>query len=236
MIKLIRAGRSGPGLRGGLGGAATLHKVEESECVDARPSWRKLLPGAVTSLASRLLVGLILIGGTVQLEAAERGGRQSSVADVVVLDQHDQTRRFYSDLVEGRVVAVNFIFTRCTMVCPIMGAGFAQVQTLLGERGSDVGLISISIDPATDDPARLLAWSQQFGAKPGWTLVTGNKPEIDALLTSLGTTSADPVSHAPQVLIIDDREPQNWQRIDGLSNPALIATALLDRLEPDAGS
>src|SRR5688572_20875935 len=93
------------------------------------------------------------------------------IADVPVVDQHGAAKRFYSELVKDRIVAMNFIFTSCTTICPTLGANFAKVQSLLGESGRDVSLISISIDPVNDTPARLAAWSTRLGGKPGWTLV-----------------------------------------------------------------
>jgi protein SCO1/2 len=147
------------------------------------------------------------------------------VPDVAVQTQDGQTRRFYTDLVKGRVVAMNFVFTSCTTVCPTMGATFARVQKMLAERGSEVALISVSIDPATDTPERLTAWSQRLGARPGWTLVTGNKTDINELLKSLGLFTADPAAHTPVVLIANEPEGR-WERIDGLATPTAIVEAI----------
>lgn len=147
-----------------------------------------------------------------------------AIKDVAVVTQEGRPVRFYSDLVKGRVVAVNFVFTSCTTVCPLMGARFARLQQLLGET-SNVSLISVSIDPATDTPARLSAWSRKLGARPGWTLVTGAKPDIESLAQSLGAPIANPGDHAPLVLVIDDRHG-TWQRLDGLTDPARLAQIL----------
>ena len=79
-----------------------------------------------------------------------------SVPEITVLDQDGRKLNFFRDLVKGKTVAINFIFTTCTTICPPMGATFAKVQTLLGERaGKDVQMISISVDPVTDTPERL---------------------------------------------------------------------------------
>src|SRR5215213_4690342 len=70
------------------------------------------------------------------------------IPDVEVLDQDGQKLHFYTDLVKDRVVAINFIFTTCTTICPPLGATFARVQKDLGERaGREVQMISISVDP-----------------------------------------------------------------------------------------
>ncbi|MCQ4163252.1 SCO family protein [Tahibacter harae] len=158
------------------------------------------------------------------------------IPDVPVLTQAGEPRHFYRDLVQGRLVAINFIFTRCTAVCPLLGARFSQLQKMLGEDMARVGLISVSIDPANDTPQRLAQWSQGLGAQPGWTLVTGERADLDELLRSLGASAADPASHVPIALIVDERrQPARWQRLDGLADAAVLARALRDRLQPESG-
>lgn len=153
------------------------------------------------------------------------------IADVPVVDQTGVTKRFYSDLVKDRIVAMNFIFTSCTTICPTLGANFARVQSLLGESSKDISLISISIDPVNDTPARLAAWSSRLGGKPGWTLVTGKGPDIDALLKSMGAFTPDKNDHGPLVVIGDDRTGR-WQRMNAFAAPAKIAE-ILQKLEKE---
>ncbi|HSN85206.1 MAG TPA: SCO family protein, partial [Thermoanaerobaculia bacterium] len=109
------------------------------------------------------------------------------IPDLALVDQDGKPVRFYSDLVHGKVVMINFIFTSCTTICPPMGATFGKVQELLGDRaGKDVHLIAVSVDPATDTPERMKAWGKKFGATPGWTLVTGDRDTVVQLLKGLG--------------------------------------------------
>jgi protein SCO1/2 len=145
--------------------------------------------------------------------------------DIEVQTQSGASVRFHRDLVRGRVVAINFIFTSCTTVCPTMGATFARVQKLLAERNRDVALISVSIDPVNDTPQRLAAWSKRLGARDGWTLVTGNKTDLDQLLKTLGLFTADPAAHSPVVLVGDDAKGR-WERVDGLATPGAIVAAI----------
>ena len=152
-----------------------------------------------------------------------------SVPEIMVLDQDGRKLNFYRDLIKGKTVAINFIFTTCTTVCPPMGATFAKVQTLLGERaGKDVQLISISVDPVTDTPERLKAWRAKFSTKPGWTLVTGGKAEIDQLLKALGGFSARKEDHSPTVLIGNEAS-SNWTRAYGLAKPAQLVSILEEK-------
>jgi len=156
-------------------------------------------------------------------------GRRPPWPDVELLDQDGRRVHFYSDLVRGKRVAINFIFTTCTTICPPMGANFERLQALLGARaGADVRLVSISIDPATDTPERLKDWGARFHAGPGWTLLTGPREELDRLLKAMGVFAADPASHAPILLLGDDRTGR-WTRAYGLAPPAKIVQ-LLDGL------
>ena len=160
------------------------------------------------------------------------------IPDVELLDQDGRRVRFYSDLVRGKVVVVNFIFTTCTTICPPLGATFARVQRELGERaGRDVHLISISVDPVTDTPARLKAWGAKFKAGPGWTFVTGPKPQVDELLRALAASTGRREDHTPTVLVGNDATGQ-WTRAYGLAAPSkliqLIDAAADGRLADNA--
>lgn len=157
------------------------------------------------------------------------------IPDVPVRTQDGDELRFYSDLVEGRTVAVNFIFTTCTTICPPMGANFGRLQEELGGRlGDDVHLISVSVDPVTDTPPRLKAWAAKFGAREGWTLVTGRRGEIEDLLKALEVFNADIREHSPVVLIGDDARGE-WTRAYGLAGPSELA-AIVDRVQGNAGA
>jgi protein SCO1/2 len=169
-------------------------------------------------------------------EHAAHTPSKMTIPDVELLDQDGRKVRFYTDLVKGKTVAVNFIFTTCTTICPPLGATFARLQRELGARaGNDVRLISISVDPATDTPERLKAWGAKFKAADGWTLLTGPKPQVDELLRALGAATASPADHTPTVLIGNDAAGQ-WTRAYGLASPSvlvgLIDAAAAGRLDP----
>jgi cytochrome oxidase Cu insertion factor (SCO1/SenC/PrrC family) len=164
------------------------------------------------------------------VETADGQVSKLSIPDVEVLDQDGNKLRFYSDLVRGRTVAINFIFTTCTTICPPLGATFARVQKeLAGRAGKDVHLISISVDPATDTPERLKAWGAKFHAAAGWTFVTGSKPQVDELLRALAASSSRREDHSP-ALIIGNDALGNWTRTYGLAKPSQILQIINDTL------
>jgi protein SCO1/2 len=166
-------------------------------------------------------------------EAAPAAGTVAAVSipDVKVTTQDGKTVDFYSDLVKGKVVAVNFIFTTCTTVCPPMGAIFGKLQELHGNEH----LVSVSIDPEVDTPARLKAWSEKFGARPGWTLVTGKKDDIVRLLKAMNAYSADYANHQPVTLVGNDATG-TWKRSYGFTTAAKLAVMLDELRKQESGS
>lgn len=150
------------------------------------------------------------------------------IPDVTVADQNGRRLRFYGDLVAGKVVAINFIFTTCTAICPLLTATFRRLQQELGEQvGREVWLISISVDPGIDTPERLRDFAAKFKAGPGWTFVTGDKNEIDSVLQALGVAVANKNDHTPMVLIGNDATGV-WTRTYGLSSPATMAKVITE--------
>ena len=157
------------------------------------------------------------------------------IPDANVVDQDGRKLRFYTDLVKGRAVAINFIFTSCTTICPPLTATFRKVQQQMGDRvGRDVSLISMSVDPTTDVPERLAAFSAKFNRAPGWTFVTGTKPEIDRLLRALGAYAGDKNDHTPMILIGNERAGY-WTRTYGLAPPATLVKAITEAADKPVG-
>jgi cytochrome oxidase Cu insertion factor (SCO1/SenC/PrrC family) len=148
-----------------------------------------------------------------------------NVPDVELLDQNGRKIHFYTDLVKGHTVVINFIFTTCTTICPPLGATFARVQKELDNKS--VRFISISVDPATDTPERLKAWGEKFHAGDGWTFVTGDKPRVDELLNALGAASARREDHSPTILIGNDAHG-TWTRAYGLANTSKLVQLIND--------
>ena len=163
--------------------------------------------------------GMKLVPVKVEKVAQTFAPRSMSIPDVELLDQDGRKVHFYSDLVKGKTVAINFIFTTCTTICPPMGATFARVQKDLENR--DVQFISVSVDPVTDTPERLKAWRAKFKAGPAWTLVTGDKQKIDELLEALAASTVRREDHSPTTIIGNDALGQ-WTRAFGLAKPSQL--------------
>jgi protein SCO1/2 len=160
------------------------------------------------------------------------------IPDATVVDQDGRTLTFYRDLVRGHTVAIDFIFTGCSTFCRPVTANLRAAQEQLGARvGKNIRLISISVDPANDTPARLKSFAAQFGVAPGWSFVTGDKADIDSLLAAFGVGTHGPEDHSSLTLIGNDASG-HWRWTDSLASPDKIAAALLEAAGPDrqAGS
>ncbi|MCA1576213.1 MAG: SCO family protein [Acidobacteria bacterium] len=161
-----------------------------------------------------------------------RGGEDGSfssmnIPDEQVVDQNGKELRFYSDLIKNKTVAINFIFTTCTAICPSLAATFRRVQQDAATRGVEVQLISVSVDPTTDTPERLRDFATKFKAGPNWTFVTGDKARIDAVLEALGAAVSNKNNHTPMILVGNEASDY-WTRAYGLTSPVKIVDVLAD--------
>jgi protein SCO1/2 len=152
---------------------------------------------------------------------------QTRFPEIRVRDQNGKELRFYSDLVKGRTVAISYVFTTCTTICPSLTATLRRVQQDLASRALDVQLISVSVDPTTDTPERLRDFAAKFQAGPGWTFVTGEKANIDSLLRALGGAVTNANDHTPTVLISNDVTGYRT-RAYGLSSPGALVKIIAD--------
>lgn len=123
-------------------------------------------------------------GGT---RAPAAAGRRTRLPNVLLRTQEGKKVRFYDDLVKGKTVLINFMYTACKDDCPLTMATLAQVQQGLGARsGRNVFMYSITVDPEHDTPEVLGRYAKRFGVKPGWLLLTGTSAEVARLRRGLG--------------------------------------------------
>jgi protein SCO1/2 len=120
-----------------------------------------------------------------------------------------------AELSDGRPVVLNFIYTSCTTICPLSSQIFEQFQKELG-KGERVHLMSISIDPEQDTPARLRSYAAKFHAMPGWDHYSGSLASVIAVQTAFNAYRGDKMGHTPLTLMRAAPE-KAWVRFDGFA-------------------
>lgn len=186
-----------------------------------------------TALASALPC---LANGSPAPSSAATPWAQEYFPNVTLIDQDGNRLRFYDDLIKGKVVAINFIFTACGDSCPLETARLRQVQQQLGDRvGRDVFFYSISIDPLSDTPEVLKQFTEKFKIGPGWKFLTGDIDEINLLRQKLGLFIAGVDDKPPGAdgardhnlsLIIGNQATGRWMKASPFENPYILADRL----------
>lgn len=190
----------------------------------------------MTALRLGTVLSIFLLAAATTLPAAAQGAdpaaepavsperaRQIEAArqyftDVELINQYGEPMRLYSDLLQGKVVVINTIFTTCTGICPLMSKSYETLQERVGDRlGEDVHLISISVDPENDTPEKMREWGDKFHARRGWYLVTGDPENVAFALQKLGQYVEDPEAHQGIMLMGNDRTGL-WKKAFGLAS------------------
>jgi protein SCO1/2 len=137
--------------------------------------------------------------------------------DVVLVNQNGEKMRFYSDLLQGKVVIINSFFATCAGSCLPLNRNLEKLQAALGARmGKDVYIISISVDPAVDTPAQLKAYAKKLNAGPGWYFLTGDKQTVDFALKKIGHFVDNKENHL-NIFIIANERTGLWKKAFGLA-------------------
>jgi protein SCO1 len=121
-----------------------------------------------------------------------------------------------SELDDGRPVVLNFVYTSCTTICPLSSQIFQQFQEDLGSERESMHLVSISIDPEQDTPARLRTYARQFHADRGWDHYSGTLASIIAVQKAFNAYRGDKMSHTPLTLM-RAAPGKPWVRFDGFA-------------------
>lgn len=180
-------------------------------------------PGVfMSSTFLRTLSFLLLFAGLFTVNhssAAESGYKRSiekyTVPDVVLINQDGEKVRLKSLVESPDPVVIDFIYGTCTTICPVLSAGFLNLQKKVGAEGRKVKLISITIDPENDTPKILKEYLQRYRARPGWDFLTGSRADINTVMRAFNAYIPDKMSHYPINLIRSPRDG-SWVRLFGI--------------------
>src|SRR5450631_720155 len=146
------------------------------------------------------IVALLLLL-VVNADATENRYRRSIanylIPDVVLVNQNGEKVPLKEYLQSSKPVVVEFIFGDCTAICPILSAGYANLQQKLGADSRNVKLVSISIDPENDTPKVMKDYMKKFQAQPGWDFLTGSRADIDKVMLAFKAYIPNKISLYP---------------------------------------
>jgi protein SCO1/2 len=150
-----------------------------------------------------------------------RSEHDYQLPDLELVNMAAEKTRLLDEVNPGKPVMVNFIFTTCTTICPVMSATFAQVQSELGDESDALRMISFSIDPEQDTPERLREYAGRFNAGPQWQFLTGSLADSVAVQKAFDVYRGNKMNHEPTTLM-KAADSDTWVRIDGLAKAADI--------------
>jgi protein SCO1/2 len=158
--------------------------------------------------------------------------------NVELITQDGKKVHFYDDLIKGRVVAVELMYTSCKYNCPLETARLVQLQKLLGDRmGKEVFFYSITIEPEHDTPDVLKEYAAKYHVGPGWLFLTGKEADIKLISRRLGLDSLpngnDPDGHTPS-LLIGNEATGLWMKNSALDNIRFLALKIEEMAGYDA--
>src|SRR6185437_3489867 len=184
----------------------------------------------ISTAAAMIVSALIIVFSSHAASAAGPRWGADYFPNVPLVTQNGKTVHFYDDLLKGKIVAIDLIYTHCVDSCPLETARLAQAQKMLGDRvGKDIFFYSITIDPKRDTPKVLKEYAEKYHVGPGWLFLTGKPADIDLISKKLGLYS-DPDSgnsdgHTTQLLVGNVPGGQ-WMQNSATENPRFLANII----------
>lgn len=168
-----------------------------------------------------------------ELTYIEQYGNKKKIQDFSFINQHGDTITNEDYL--GKVYVVEFFFTTCPDICPIMNRNLIEVQEEF-EGEEDFGIVSITIDPKHDTPEVLKSYAENYGVtNPHWNFLTGDREEIyDLANNGFGIFASSDASgtggfaHSGLFALID-REGYVRSRVDRHGNPIYAYRGSVER-------
>jgi protein SCO1/2 len=136
--------------------------------------------------------------------------------DVQLVRQDGKRMSLEEALGADHPVVVNFVYTTCTTICPLSSQVFSQFQEKLANEHGAAHLVSISIDPEQDTPARLTQYARRFNAGPNWDHFTGTIEASIAVQRAFGVYRGDKMNHGA-VTLLRAAHGSDWIRLDGFA-------------------
>ncbi|MFO8147944.1 MAG: SCO family protein [Bacteroidota bacterium] len=135
----------------------------------------------------------------------------------------------------GKVYVIEFFFTTCPSICPIMNENLISVQNEI-DNDEDFGIVSITIDPKHDTPEVLKEYAENYGVtNPNWNFLTGDRDKIYEMANSGFGIFADEDETVPGgfahsgLFALIDKEGYVRSRLDKFGNPIIYYRGSVER-------
>ncbi len=143
------------------------------------------------------------------------------LSEIEIVDTDNKPATLATELNQGPVV-INFIFTSCTAICPILSSTFSQIQKRFDEiKVPKIKLVSFSIDPERDTPERLKKYAQKFNAGARWKFYTGTKQNMLNIEKIFGNFRGNKMNHLPYTFFRLNSKSK-WIRLKGFVSASAI--------------
>ena len=151
--------------------------------------------------------------------------------DLNVITHEGEELRFYSDLLKDKLVVISFFYTNCPTAQPALVTSFKLQKRLRNRLGSDIMLLSISVDPEKDTLEVVQDYAKKFNPQKGWLFLTGSEKNMDVINRRLGNTKNLPEGHL-RLFLLGNLKTGHWMKL--VETAADIALAMgLDSLESE---
>ncbi|MEO6133677.1 MAG: SCO family protein [Ginsengibacter sp.] len=146
------------------------------------------------------------------------------------------------DDLKGKVIVLDFFFTRCPTICPKLGKAMKKLQSSFPNNDSIVQFISITVDPKHDSVPQLKNWAEKFNVDPdSWWLLTGDRDSIynfafQEIKASVADVNVDTAFvHTENFFLLDKhRVVRGWYSgLDSVAQKRLVRDIPLLMLEKD---
>ncbi|MBN0987531.1 SCO family protein [Amphritea pacifica] len=146
-------------------------------------------------------------------DQVQRSSHDYKAPHLTMLNQNGEPVAIDKLLNSDKPVLVNFIFTTCPTICPVLSSTFSIVNRELAGV-ENLSMISISIDPEEDTPEALQRYAKKFEARDNWSFITGSVEDSIQLQKAFDIYRGSKMNHEP-VTYLRASADKPWTRLDG---------------------
>jgi len=148
-----------------------------------------------------------------------------NIPELILTDKNGNKISTTTLFTNDKTQVLDFIFTTCNTICPVLSGTFSQLDKKLATLNDDIELISISIDPEFDTPSTLKKYGKQFDSSDQWKFYTGTRDDIIKLQTAFNAYRGSKMNHIPITFVRKSKE-KKWTRIDGFASSNQLITLI----------